>query len=94
MTRRPQPFLTQLLDLTLIQLSNWRWSWRNVIIIGIFVPLISMLALGSFAGKQDKEALSYVFIGNLVLSLLFSHQGRVASNFAFMRSPIRRRHSR
>lgn len=86
MTRRPQPFLTQLLDLTLIQLSNWRWSWRNVIIIGIFVPLISMLALGSFAGKQDKEALSYVFIGNLVLSLLFSHQGRVASNFAFMRA--------
>jgi ABC-2 type transport system permease protein len=85
MPRQPQPFLTQLFDLTLIQLSNWRWSWRNTIVIGMIVPLISMVALSSFAGKQDEEALTYVFIGNLVLALLFSHQGRVASNFAYMR---------
>lgn len=86
MTRQPQPFLTQLLDLTLIQLSNWRWSWRNTIVIGMILPLIAMIALSSFTGKQDKEALSYIFIGNLVMTLLFSHQGRVASNFAYMRS--------
>ena len=56
MPRQPQPFLTQLFDLTLIQLSNWRWSWRNTIVIGMIVPLISMVALSSFAGKDDDEA--------------------------------------
>lgn len=85
-TREPQPFLVQLLDLTLVQLSNWRWSWHNTIIVSIVAPLISMLGLGVFARGSGPQTLTYILIGNVVLALMFENEGKVSSNFAFMRA--------
>lgn len=83
-TTHHQPFLVQLLDLTLIQLTNWRWSWRMTIITGMIAPVFSTIAIGAFAshGGQDKL---YILSGNIVLSLLFVSMGNVSGHFVFMR---------
>jgi ABC-2 type transport system permease protein len=82
---RPQPFLTQLVDLTLIQLSNWRWGWGNMVIAGTILPIFSMISLGFFAQERGPEAITYIYVGSLIIALLFSHMGRVAANFSYMR---------
>jgi ABC-2 type transport system permease protein len=84
--KKPHPFLIQLLDLTLIQLSNWRWSWRSMLITSIAAPMLSIAALGTFARDSGADALSYILVGNVVLSLMFENLNKVSSNFSFMRS--------
>lgn len=81
-----QPFLVQLADLTLLQLTNWRWSWRGLLLTGILAPTFTILALGAFAADSGPLALGFVLTGNLVISLLFSTMGQVSSHFAFMRN--------
>jgi ABC-2 type transport system permease protein len=80
-----QPFLIQLVDLTLIQLTNWRWSWRSMVIISMIFPILSIGALGIFARNSGPDALAYVVTGNIVLSLLFRTVGQVSNNFSYMR---------
>ena len=80
-----QPFLIQLLDLTLIQLTNWRWSWRGALITSVIAPVLSTVGLGVFAAGGGAVPLVYVITGNMVLSLLFGSLGRVSSNLAYMR---------
>jgi ABC-2 type transport system permease protein len=75
----------QLFDLTLVQLSNWRWSWRGMLITSTLAPLLSMVALGLFARDSGPRALGYVLTGNMVLALMFGTLDKVAGNFAFMR---------
>ena len=82
---RPQPTLVQLFDLTLIQLSNWRWSWRSMLLTGVAAPMMSILALGVFARNSGEETLGYILTGNLVLALMFGTLDKVSSNFAYMR---------
>lgn len=80
-----QPFAVQLVDLTLIQLTNWRWTWRTQLITGVLAPLLSALALGTFAQSSGPVALGYVLTGSVVVSLLFSSMDKVSSHFAYMR---------
>jgi ABC-2 type transport system permease protein len=80
-----QPFFVQLVDLTLIQLTNWRWSWRSTVIISMIFPILSIGALGIFARNSGPDALAYVVTGNIVLSLLFRTVGQVSNNFSYMR---------
>jgi ABC-2 type transport system permease protein len=54
--RKQQPLLVQLEDLLLIELSNWRWSWRLMVLTGIIAPLLGIIALGTFV--HDKESLA------------------------------------
>jgi ABC-2 type transport system permease protein len=71
----------QLLDLFLMELTNWRWSWRGMLLSGTITPLFSLVAMGFFARDSGGEALVYVVTGNIVVGLLFgtmnSVQGRV-----------------
>lgn len=83
--RTPPSILTQLFDLILIQLSNWRWSWRGMLITGMIVPLGNVLLLSLFTREQGVERLAYLLTGNVVFALMFENIGKVASNFAFMR---------
>jgi ABC-2 type transport system permease protein len=81
-TRRyGHPFPAQLLDVFLMELTNWRWSWRSMLLRGTVTPLFSTVALGFFARDSGPEALVYVMTGNIVVGLLFgtmnSVQGRV-----------------
>ncbi len=84
-SRKPPSPLVQLLDLFLIELTNWRWSWRSLVITGTLAPLGSTIALGLFARDSGPQALAYVLTGNVVLSLLFGNMGNVQSHFSFMR---------
>ena len=71
--RRAPSLLTQFLDVFLIELTNWRWSWRSLITLGMISPLLSITALGTFARDSGSLSLSYVLIGNIVLALLFNN---------------------
>lgn len=83
---RKQPsFLVQLVDLLLIELTNWRWSWRSMVITGTIAPLLSTIALGVFARDSGREALTYVLTGNIVLALMFGNMDNVQSHFVYMR---------
>jgi ABC-2 type transport system permease protein len=83
---RNQPsFWAQLLDLFLIELTNWRWSWRTMIILGMVAPLGSILGLSIFAREAGTTTLAYILTGNVVLALMFENQDKVQSHFAFMR---------
>ncbi len=86
MTRHSPSLPTQLLDLILIQLANFRWSWRRMILTGIAVPMFGLVALGIFARDFGPEVVAYVFTGNIVISLMFENLSKVASNFAFMKA--------
>lgn len=81
-----QPFAVQLIDLTLMQFTNWRWSWRGMVVTGLIAPVLMTAMLGVFAADNGQTSLGYVLTGNIVLSLLFSTMGSVSSNFAFMRA--------
>jgi len=82
--RRPRPH-TQFTDLFLIQLSNFRWSWRGMVVTGMLAPILATASLGAFAGR-DQESLTYVLCGSIVLSLMFQNQNNVAANFGFMKA--------
>lgn len=84
-TRRTQSFLVQLIDLTLIQLANWRWSWRSTLLTSLAAPLMSTAALGFFASNSGSDTLGYILTGNMVMSLLFGTFDKVAGHFAYMR---------
>ena len=85
-TRRYQaPALAQLVDLFLIELTNWRWSWRSMLLTGTLAPVFSILAMGIFARDAGQQALTYVLTGNMVISLMFGNMGNVQSHFTFMR---------
>ena len=75
----------QLADLFLIELTNWRWCWRSMLITGTLAPMFSILALGVFARNSGRETLAYVLTGNMVLSLMFGNMDNVQSHFVFMR---------
>jgi ABC-2 type transport system permease protein len=81
----PSP-LTQIADLLLIELTNWRWAWQAMIVIDTIAPLLSMLALSVFARDAGERALTYVFTGNIVVGLMFGNMGKVESHITFMRS--------
>ena len=78
--------LVQVVDLFLIEMTNWRWTWRSMVITATLAPLLSILALGVFARDAGTEALSYVLTGNVVLALMFGNMSNVESHFVFMRS--------
>lgn len=84
--RRQAPILVQIVDLFLIELTNWRWSWRSMVLTATITPLFSILGLGVFARDSGPEALAYVLTGNVVVSLMFGNMGNVESHFSFMRS--------
>lgn len=83
--RNQQPIWVQLVDLFLMELTNWRWSWRAAILTGMVAPILSIVALGIFARDSGKETLAYILTGNVVLSLMFENLSKVSSRFTYMR---------
>ncbi|MUG96336.1 ABC transporter permease [Scytonema sp. UIC 10036] len=82
--RNPSLFV-QILDLFLMELTNWRWSWPTIILNSTVTPILGIVALGSFAQGTGQEAQVYILIGNLVMSLMFGNLGNVSSRFTYMR---------
>ena len=52
---RAQSFPVQLVDLILIELSNWRWSWRSIVVVSTCVPLFGMVGLSIYARDLGPE---------------------------------------
>lgn len=84
--RNPPQFPQVVWDLFRIQLSNWRWSWRQMVLTGMLTPTVSLAALGVFAKRTGTDATGYVLAGSVTMALLFQTQNKVASNFAFMKN--------
>lgn len=76
---------TELIALFLMELANWRWSWRILVFGGAFAPLAVMAGLGVFASDAGPEAVSYVLTGNVVLTLLLGNMDTLQSRFVYMR---------
>jgi ABC-2 type transport system permease protein len=86
-SNRKQPSLTvQLVDVFLMQLSNWRWSWRSMIVTGMITPIFSIVGMGVLSHNAGTESLSYVLTGNIVLALMFEILEKVSSNFSYMKT--------
>lgn len=82
---RAQSYPVQLIDLVLIELSNWRWCWRSIVVAGTFVPLFGMVGLSIYARDLGLEALNTIFSGSLVMSLMLGNLGSIQSHVVFMR---------
>ncbi len=80
-----QSFPVQFWDLLLIQLTNWRWSWRSHLLLSTLAPLLSTLALGVFAADDGVTTRSYIVTGSVVMSLLFGIVGQISGHIAFIR---------
>lgn len=85
LTHKRPSFLVQLIDILSIELTNWRWSWRSTLFIGVVAPLFLIIVFTIFARDSGRDALSYVLIGNVVLSLTFGMLGNINSHVLFMR---------
>ena len=83
--RKPPSLAIQIWDLLLIELTNWRWSWRSSIIVGTLAPLLSVVALGVFARESGPRTLAYILTGNAVISLMFGNMDKLQSHFCFIR---------
>lgn len=77
-------FLRRAKYCTIIQITNWRWSWPQMMLTGIFVPVLLAVGLGVYA--RGGGNLEYAVVGGVVFSLLFELMNKVASNVAFMRT--------
>lgn len=83
--RRPVALPLQIVDLVLIELTNWRWSWRSLLLTATITPLLSVLGLGVFARDAGSAALAYVLTGNVVVSLMFGNMSNVEGHVTYMR---------
>jgi ABC-2 type transport system permease protein len=80
----PPAFLAQLRVLVPMQLANWRWAWRRMLVLGSAVPLASMLLLATVAKGTDPARVEAIFVGSILLSLMFETQNKVASHFTYL----------
>lgn len=77
----------QFLDLFLIQLTNWRWSWRQQLFLGVLFPTTGLLLLSTVAGENSSSSdRGYLVAGSVLMSVALQNQNLVASNFAFMKA--------
>lgn len=84
-TQRRQPLLIQWWDLTLMELTNWRWSWRLTMIAGALMPLFFLVMLGLFADGSNRNTLAYLLTGNMVIGILFGTLTRIVNRVEFLR---------
>jgi ABC-2 type transport system permease protein len=75
-----------LADLLLLQLTNWRWSWGQLVLTGLITPVATMLALSTVAGDASRTVSQQILVGVLILGLLFQNLNQVAANFSFMKA--------
>jgi ABC-2 type transport system permease protein len=83
--RTRQSPVAQWWDLFLMELTNWRWSWRMTLITGSLAPLFLIILLGVFADHQARSDLAYLLTGNMVIGLLLGTMTRIINRVEFLR---------
>jgi ABC-2 type transport system permease protein len=77
--------ISQFLTLTLVELTNWRWTWRRMLLLGMITPIGTVYGLKLLLGPQAERYAGFLLCGNLALSLMFENQNRAGDHFVFMR---------
>ncbi len=75
-------------DLYLMQLANYRWTWRWQLIGGLLAPLSFMFMLHSLLERDAANAAdigAQILAGNLVMSTIFTTMGHTANRFAWLK---------
>lgn len=83
--RKLQPIRTQIFDLLLVELTNWRWTWRAMVVLGVLTPLGGIFVMKLLLPDATLEQRAFILTGNTLLSILFENQHRVAGHIVFMR---------
>lgn len=83
--RKAQPIWVQFFDLFLIELTNWRWSWRTMLLTSTIAPMFSIVGLSIFAHNASQETLTYILTGNVVMSLAFGIMDKIQNHYMYMR---------
>lgn len=83
---RSQPQWLQFSDLLYIELLNWRWGWRPLILTGILLPVLSIALLGYIVGPGGETGrYAHILTGNVTVALIFTNMRRVTTRFSWMR---------
>ena len=73
-------------DLYLMQLANYRWTWKWQIIWGLIAPLSFMFTARTILARDATLDLgAHILAGNLILSSLFTTMGNTANRFAWLK---------
>ncbi|MEU4805800.1 ABC transporter permease [Actinosynnema sp. NPDC023587] len=83
---RTRRYLDQLSILCLVQLRNWRWTWKPMLVMGIATPALIMFALAALSGDRGGDDAVHIAGGAITLTLMFQNTNRVAQNFAYMKA--------
>ena len=83
--KNQQKAVLQLWDLFLIELTNWRWSWRMMFLSGTVTPLFGLGVKAFFANTTNTESIVYILTGNIVISLLFGTMRSLESRVSWLR---------
>ena len=76
--------MSRALTLYQMQLENWRWAAAQVFTTCVVVPCLGMAGMGAVAASADRELVSYIYVGNLVMGIMFGTLTIVSVNMAFM----------
>jgi ABC-2 type transport system permease protein len=81
--------LVVFLDLYLMQLANYRWTWRWQLISGLIAPVSFMFVLKTLLANDPSAATSglgaHILAGNLVMSVLLTTMGHASNRFAWLK---------
>lgn len=83
---RKQPPWSQFADLFHIELLNWRWGWRPLVLTGMLLPVILIVLLGYVTGTDAETSRhAHILTGNVTVALMFTNMRRMSTRFAWMR---------
>ena len=83
--------LAQFADLYLMQLANYRWTWRWQLTAGLLAPLSFMFMLHTLLERDASAAAgltvgAHIMAGNLVISTILTTMEHSASRFAWLKA--------
>lgn len=83
--RKQSPW-PQFIDLFHIELLNWRWGWRPLVLTGMLLPVILIVLLGYVTGTDAETSRhAHILTGNVTVALMFTNMRRMSTRFAWMR---------
>ncbi|MDO4645723.1 MAG: ABC transporter permease [Propionibacteriaceae bacterium] len=86
-SRSSHRWFGQVWGLLILQLSNWRWSWPQILLTGLLVPLMSLLGISYLAHQAGNgDALVYAVSGAITMALSFESQNKVSANYAYLKA--------
>jgi ABC-2 type transport system permease protein len=77
--------LSELGELIILQMLNWRWTWRSFVVLGTALPVLYGLLLGTAVRHSAPGAVGRALIGAVVLAASVDTMGKTAVHFVNLR---------